>query len=411
MIPQSIRSFTPLAILLSLSVPLIAAAPAYKVGQSFGQQEISSPPVAMAMNAKDQITVLLSSGTVITYNSSGKMVGKFESLMNPLPGAMTVDGGRIYLLANETHQRQVESQGRKRTIAEPAGVKCAVYSPSGEKVSEFGLPEVVSARDAHMVGGQLVVGDYRKSQIVFFSLAGGQPKVERKIEGVLRLCCGLLDFCPTADGKSILVANLGAFKVQTFTGTRKSAEFGARGEKLDEFHGCCNPVNVAAIGSDAIVTVEKDPTRVKVYGRKGKGTEAIEGLGELVNGCSSIPVAVDSTGAIYLASSTKRCIVKCVSDTAPKGMSAPASEAMAPPAGSVEWTEDRAWRDEGGRTVQGKLIAFDSTDVPRPTLIRDGKVRLLVGRKTYDLEVSRLVGEDQDFIRKRAAEMESKQSP
>ena len=45
----------------------------------------------------------------------------------------------------------------------------------------------------------------------------------------------------------MIVANLGTFKVQTFVDAKKTAEFGARGEKESEFHGCCNPVSVAAL--------------------------------------------------------------------------------------------------------------------------------------------------------------------
>ena len=60
------------------------------------------------------------------------------------------------------------------------------------------------------------------------------------------------------------------------------------------------------------MTVEKSPTRVKIYDKDGKSQKPVDGLAELVKGCSVIPVAVDSKGAVYLASRKKSCVVKCV---------------------------------------------------------------------------------------------------
>jgi len=100
--------------------------------------------------------------------------------------------------------------------------------------------------------------------------------------------------------------------VQTFTAGKKSIEFGQRGSKPDEFHGCCNPVNVGVLTDGSIITVEKSPTRVKIFDKEGKTSTKITGLTELVQGCSTIPIAVDSKGSIYLASEEKKCVVKCV---------------------------------------------------------------------------------------------------
>lgn len=86
--------------------------------------------------------------------------------------------------------------------------------------------------------------------------------------------------------------------------------FGQRGKKLNDFHGCCNPVSVASLSTGAIVTVEKDPTRVKVFSKDG--AKAISGIEELVQGCLHIPMAVDSKDNLYLASG-KKGMVKCVS--------------------------------------------------------------------------------------------------
>jgi len=299
-------------VLLSLSSTLFAGVPAYKFDKSFGQNEIKAPPVCVAMDAKDRLHVLLRNGTVMFYDTDGKVAGSFKADMKPVPTTMAVAEGRIYLLGTEMAEQTREFQGKKVKVSEASGVKCCVFDAAGAKQAEIKLAGVKSATDAHFVGDKLVVADFSQQCIAFYALTGSEGKMTRKISNVFRLCCGIFDFCPGADANSIVVANLGAFKVQTFQADKKFSEFGARGEKEAEFQGCCNPVNVACLADGSIVTVEKSPTRVKIYAKDGKSEKLVTGLGELVEGCTQIPIVVDSKGALYLASDQKKCIVKCV---------------------------------------------------------------------------------------------------
>lgn len=392
---------------LSWSSECRAETPDYQIEASFGAGGLKSPALTLAVDATDQLHALLAGGTVVVFDSAGKEVRSFTADMTPVPTTMTLANGKIYLLATSTKEAEVEFQGRKRKVIEPTGVKCGVFSPTGTKETDFDLPEVLSAKDAHFIDGQLAVGDLRKSQIVMFDITSEKAKAGKTIDKMFRLCCGIFDFCPTVDGKSLLVANLGAFKVQTFTNGRKTDEFGARGEALEQFHGCCNPVNVADLGADALITVEKSPTRVKICSRNGKAPKTIPGLGELVKGCSTIPIAVDGKGAIYLASASRRCIVKCVPAA---GTAQSRTDAAVPAAksGPAELSAVRDWQDEKGRTVQGKLIAFDAAGAEpekQPTVVRDGKVRLLVKQKSYELPLNRLVAGDQEFVGKLVADL------
>ena len=313
---KTISTITRISVLslLSLSSCLWAAAPAYKMEKSFGQDEFKVPPVGVSMDSKDQLYVLLTDGTVVTFDTTGKKVGAFKADMTPAPAAMTVADGKIYLFSTVTVEKVREYQGKKVTVQEATGVNCCIYGPTGTKDSELKLPGIMSATAAHFIGKELAIADYAKQSIVYFAINGGEGKMTRKIDKVFRLCCGIFDFCPGADNE-IVAANLGAFKVQTYKGSsRPSHEFGARGEKENEFHGCCNPVNVACLTDGSIVTVEKATTRVKIYDKRGKNEKIVNGLTELVEGCTTIPVVVDSKNMIYLASSQKRCIVKCVPD-------------------------------------------------------------------------------------------------
>jgi hypothetical protein len=386
----------------SIAISVMALArnevPEYKVDGAFGQPAFQATPLSIAVTSKDQIHVLLGNGSVMTCDLAGKASGGFDSMMKPVPSVIVEKDGKIYLLATEMKEEEVVYQGKKRIKNQPAGVKCAVFSPDGAKESEFALPELLSARDAHFIGGKLAVGDLGKRQINFFEINNGTAKMVSEIKGEFRLCCGIFDFCPTSDGNSIFVANLGAFKVQEFSEGRKTSEFGARGSKLEEFHGCCNPVNVAALGSDFIVTVEKSPTRVKICDNKGREARIVEGLGELVKGCSVIPVAVDRQGAIYLASATKRCLVKCVTQEPVGGLSSAGGAggaANVARSGHTELSEPRTWRNaESGKTIVGTLIAFEGTE----SVEKNGNIRLLIGEKTFELPLERLSQSDQEFV-------------
>jgi hypothetical protein len=80
----------------------------------------------------------------------------------------------------------------------------------------------------------------------------------------------------------------------------------------------------------------------------------------------------------------------------------------------IALSDARQWTSTDGKTLVGKLIAFEqseqvltdgqttSTTSPklpaRPTLIREGNVRLLVQQKPFEFALSRLSKTDQDFI-------------
>ena len=286
-----------------------AEAPAYKADISFGQGDIKSP-LAISVDDKDAIFVLLRDGAVLSYDTAGKKTGSFKTGLKEV-STLTSGGGKIYVFNNRTEPKEIEYRGKKIKQMVPAGVGCTVFDTSGAKAGEWELPQAKNTTDAHLMGSELAVADYAGSAILVYDISGASPKPLRKITGGFRLCCGIFDFHPAGAG-AVAAANLGAFKVQTFTGTKKSAEFGKRGDQLEDFTGCCNPVNIATLSDGTIVTVEKSPTRVKLFDKENKTARRVAGLGELVKGCSTIPVAVDSANVIYLLSDTKNCVVKCI---------------------------------------------------------------------------------------------------
>lgn len=81
----------------------------------------------------------------------------------------------------------------------------------------------------------------------------------------------------------------------------------------------------------------------------------------------------------------------------------------------ISLSEARQWTSNDGKALVGKLIAYEqteevlaegqtaSTEAPklpvRPTVIRDGKARLLIQQKPFEVPLDRLSEADQEFIR------------
>lgn len=91
----------------------------------------------------------------------------------------------------------------------------------------------------------------------------------------------------------------------------------------------------------------------------------------------------------------------------------------------IALSDSRQWTSSDGKTLVGKLIAFEQTEqvlatgqstanptapvLPtRPTLIRQGNVRLLVQQKAFELPLDRLSQPDRDFIQNLDSAIEKK---
>ena len=263
----------------------------------------------IAIGADDSIYALEKSGKVTLFSPSGDLIRSFNVGFNNTEAITISPDGEVYILSTLTKKKKVKVGARMRTVQIPTGVQCIVFDAQGKKIKSFELKNLKSAKTARIIKGTLVVADLTAKSIVFMDLETG--KETGRIKKGLRLCCGIFDFCE-GPNQTLAVANLGAFKVQHFDMTGKLLlEFGKRGRAMDDFQGCCNPVSVGYLSDERIVTVEKDPTRIKIYDAAGKNAVKIDGVEELVEGCSFIPIAIDSQNNIYLGANAKNYIVKC----------------------------------------------------------------------------------------------------
>ncbi|MCG8481874.1 MAG: DUF4369 domain-containing protein [Clostridia bacterium] len=279
----------------------------YKLGNRF-DKKIHKGIAYLGVFKNDNICALKQDGSVQILASNGKSVRSFKAELSGKPSALAVgDDDKVYILAGLTEVVKTKYRGREVERRNPVGVECVVYSAKGKKLNSFKLKDIITATGARIVDENLIIADVRQAKIAIFNKANGAYK--STIKG-MRPCCGILDFSVN-DKNEVLVANLGAFRVQSYDFTGKQiVAFGQRGKAIDEFQGCCNPVSVAYLSNGAIVTVEKDPTRVKIYSKDG--AKQIAGIEELVKGCSYIPMIVDSKDNLFLASPEKG-MVKCIS--------------------------------------------------------------------------------------------------
>ncbi len=264
--------------------------------------------VYLGVFKNDNICALKKDGTVQILTPKGEFIKSFKTDLEGDPSVLAVgEDDKIYVLAGITEVSKRKFRGKEIEYNKLIGAICAVYSSKGELITTYKFRDAIFATGARVKGDDLIVADARQAKIVILNKANGE--LRSTIKG-LRPCCGILDFSIN-DKNEVLVANLGAFRVQSYDFSGKQiVAFGQRGKAMDQFHGCCNPVSVAYLSNGAIVTVEKSPTRVKIYSKDG--AKQIFGIEELVKGCSYIPMIVDSKDNLFLASPEKG-MVKCIS--------------------------------------------------------------------------------------------------
>ncbi|WP_421919896.1 hypothetical protein [Marinifilum sp.] len=304
---QKMKEYIKNSLDVDISEVITASNVSYKVEKSYKGSSYLDIIYLGVMN-NNNLCALAKDGMLNIIDPTGKKLNSFKPELKAVPSTMAIDASdNIYLMVPVQKEVTTKYRGRAMTNVETVGYKCHVIGKNGEPKKVLDLGALKYASGARIANNKLLVADLKSKIIAVFNLETGAR--EAALEG-MRPCCGILDFSVN-NKNEVLVANLGAFRVQAYDLSGKQLlAFGRRGKSLSDFHGCCNPVSVAYLSNGAIVTVEKDPTRVKVF--SNEGAKQIEGIQELVEGCSYIPMIVDAKDNLYLAS-PKKGIVKCVS--------------------------------------------------------------------------------------------------
>jgi hypothetical protein len=278
----------------------------YKVDPSYKGADFKNVHYMSTIDG-NKLCLLSKEGQFQIIDAKGKLLNTFQpNTKSPATSFAVSAANEIYALTPNYKTIVKNYRGReiKKQVVE--GVECVVLDDKGTEKKRFVFEGLGSASGSKIMNGQLIVSDYATAKIYIYDSKTGEKKSEI---ADMRPCCGILDFC-IGENNQLLVADLGAFRVQGYKlDGEKVLAFGKRGRGMEEFHGCCNPVNIGRLSNGAIITVEKTPTRIKIYSQDG--ARLIDGVEELVEGCSHIPMAVDIADNLYLAS-PKKGLVKCV---------------------------------------------------------------------------------------------------
>lgn len=281
----------------------------YKVDQNFvGEQHKGINYLASFSN--NSICALLGSNEFLLIDSKGNELKKIKPQLTEKISSFAIDNkDHIYAMLPIIDEVEEKYRGKTFKRRKMVGVECVKMDANGKELERIKLEGALGATGSRVVDNKILVADYNQGILSIHDLETG--KQTGKIKD-MRQCCGILDFSVNSKNE-ILTANLGAFRVEKFKlNGEKDFAFGSRGRNIEQFHGCCNPVSVAGLSNGAIVTVEKDPTRIKIYSKTGAST--ISGISEMVKGCQYIPMIVDSNDNLYLASPDKG-MVKCIADS------------------------------------------------------------------------------------------------
>lgn len=188
-----------------------------------------------------------------------------------------------------------------------------LYDGTGAEIGGFAAgtrdkPAEVTA--IRFSGDEVLVADAAARVVRRYDLRGTERGVigDKNKTGGFMLPNGSLDFDVDASGV-VYATDTGRHRVTSWAldGTMV-ASFGKFGmAKLEDFVGCCNPVNVAVAPDGSIVTAEKVAARVKVFGAD-RTLLAVIGPEHFDPMCRHIHVAVDSAGRIVTADPERRAI-------------------------------------------------------------------------------------------------------
>lgn len=269
--------------------------PGLTYGKSDGIRQVSS----MTMG-KEDFPVVASGGKVFIFDPAKESsVRSFDSGFDKI-SAVAVGDGKIYVFSRKTETQEREYKGKKYKVEVPVEALCKVFSWEGAPLGDLKLEDLKDVTNAKVIGGTVYVSDFGGTHTVrTFDAATGKSLAS--FGKNLRLCCGILDFAVDPKTGDVLIPNLGAFRLERYGKDGEIvSSFGKRGDDVESFQGCCNPVSAGVLPDGTLVVAEKDPSRVKLYTPDGKMLSVFKDLQELTRGCSQVSVAVDSHGRVYL---------------------------------------------------------------------------------------------------------------
>ncbi len=279
----------------------------YKLDPEFNGEEYDGI-IYLAVFKNNNICTLSKSGIVSIVEPTGKLLNSFLiEVKNGKPTAIIVDDFdniNVFISLTKTEVNKV--RGKIHNIVKPTGVGCLVYNVDGRQTYRYKLTNLLAASGARLSGSSLVISDGIQEAVGVFDFES--KKIKSFIPG-FRACRGVLDICIN-NKEEILVANNAVFHLKAFNFKGDDLyTLGGRGKTINDFRGCCNPMSVDCFSNGAIATIEKDPSRIKIYSKHG--AKLISGTDEIIHGYKYLPMIIDHKDLLYFAVPDKglfRCI-------------------------------------------------------------------------------------------------------
>lgn len=246
--------------------------------------------------------------------------------------AIAVNGKTVYVAGDNKISvagggKDIELSGMPRCLAiDDSGKifvgidgRVEVYDHAGKQLSVWESPgENAVFTSIAVYKDNVFVADAGRRVVVRYDLGGnvvneiGRKDEKRNISGFV-VPSPYFDLAVADDGL-LRVVNPGEHRIEAYT-FDGDLEFwwGKPGINIEDFCGCCNPINFAILGDGSFVTVEKGLVRVKVYDEEGEFAGVVAGVDGLIpDGVGSVckfpadcqsggfDVAVDSEGKIFV---------------------------------------------------------------------------------------------------------------
>ena len=247
---------------------------------------------AIALDSKDNIYVAGDNAVKIINGGTVELSGHGRCL------ALTNDG-KIYVGLKD--HIEVFDKGHNRLAAwDSLGENATLTSIAVDKNDVF-------AADA---GNRVIVRYDMQGNIINYI---GRKDPDRNIPGFV-IPSPFFDLAMGRDGL-LRVVNPGMHRIEAYT-FEGDLEFfwGKPSAAIEDFCGCCNPVNFAIAEDETFITCEKGLVLVKVYDHDGGFTGVVAGPEQLLKDSQpeikavAFDVAVDKAGKIYVLDTNKNIV-------------------------------------------------------------------------------------------------------
>jgi hypothetical protein len=195
--------------------------------------------------------------------------------------------------------------GSEKKVLVGAAGRVEIYSNEGNRLGGFSVGngnKPASVTSIKIIQGEILVADAAARLIRRYDINGRRlGEIGTQGNSGFMLPNRSLDIA--VDSRNVVWAtDPGRHRVSSWKADGspigRFGKFGTR--KVEDFVGCCNPVNIAVTPDGKIVAGEKVAARVKVYSPEGKLLSII-GSEHFDPGCLHFHLAVDSKGRIIVA--------------------------------------------------------------------------------------------------------------